>query len=321
MKSADAHGIYCVASLILFAAALCEPMATAQDHTGVACESGSASDLSRMAELARSWDFMRDRMLARAHDGDHRTRFGTLIDPSCLRGFSEERRHARTTRIEQGLAGAIAQMRTCGQSLGIIEASDVIAVLRRTRIICEPMAPGSQIASMTGLFGCPGQAVDLTARATRRYEMHVASPQSDSAPAGESQNFEEMSPDDLSALFAHEAMHVLAMNNRIWHGSPTARGKPFECEGSVFYDRVYFTQAACFPNSSWGQHFYSDNGPYQCQEVCEGALMDIDQEVIERSRRIGAYGPSDLARPYPVDEARRICQRVRERRGRFPPPQ
>ena len=328
MRSRDARRFPRIALALPLVVSLFASTVAAQDTSGTACYDGSAGDLSRMAELARSWDFMRDRMLAEARVGDHRTRFGTLIDPSCLRGFSEERRAARITLIEQGLAGAIAQMRTCGPSLGIIEAPDVIAVLRRTRIICEPMAPGNQIASMPGIMpGCPGQAVDLTARATRRYEMHVASPQSDSAPVGESQSFEEMSPDDLSALFAHEAMHVLAMNNLSWHGSLAGHREYRECEGSVFYDRIYFTQAACFPNSTWGQDFYSDDGPYQCQEVCEGALTGIDEEVIERDRRLtarsldaasGVYGPPDLARPYPAEEARRICRRIRERRGSFP---
>jgi len=280
-------------------------------------------DLERLTNLAREWDYMHDNMLAQLRAGDERTVFGTIVDEGCLRGLTPELHRARIAQLEQGLGSAIAQMHACGQALGFIETPDIISTLRRTRIRCGDLGQ-SGLGEMQIEFNCPATHLRMTATSTHRFEMTLAMPETKNGETTNGPNFETWNVTELGSVIAHEAMHVLAMNNRSWHNDLSSRAKT-GCNNSIFYDRIYFTESACFPNVRSGQEFYSDNGPYQCPEVCEAALTEIDPSVVEDNlpaqsldSATGVYGPSTVARPYPIAEARRICQRIRSHRGIFP---
>jgi hypothetical protein len=257
-----------------------------------------------------------------------------VIDETCLSGIPDAQRNARYQRIEQALGYALAQLRRCGAALGFTEVPDVISVLRRSHFFCGPGGPGA-MASMTMLY--PGGAdhrARVSAAGAHRYEISLTVPSSkDGATAeGHQRSFMDWEAPDFAATIAHEAMHVLAMNNRSWHNSITGRPK-FGCTGTVYDDRIYFTEAACFPSSMAGRVFYGENGAGRCDGVCERALTEVDPEVQAQLHPLpmptdigsaptpadgGVYGPSLLASPYARTEADRICARVRSLRGVFP---
>jgi hypothetical protein len=162
-----------------------------------------------------------------------------------------------------------------------------------------------------GELGPPGPKgrqplTEMSASADHDYEMSISI-----------RNLEGMSLEDSAAAIAHEAMHVLAMNNRAWHNEMASRGKR-GCATSLFTDRIYFTEAVCFPSSTYGSLFFSPDGGSRCDGVCEQALTTVDAEV-ERTLhptnrygdRGGIYGPSLIARPYSAHDTARICSIVR----------
>lgn len=57
------------------------------------------------------------------------------------------------------------------------------------------------------------------AGAHRRYEMTLSSPSDGASGKINASASTRMPVDDLASFFAHEAMHVLAMNNRDWHNT------------------------------------------------------------------------------------------------------
>jgi hypothetical protein len=286
-------------------------------------------DVPRIAELARGWDSMHDALPVESHpeSGDIRTPLGTVLDPSCTTGPNAANGPRIVAALERGLARALERADQCFQRLRIVEMRDVISVLRRTRIQCIQGDPNDDtIAMMRRTCRMGTNRARYSAGATHDYQMGVITPPPPlPAPTGpaadekkEAPSMLTMSPDDLGSYLAHEAMHVLAANSHSWHDSLEGR-RWNGCENSVFADRIYFTQAACFPDSFVGQGVREQRLASRCPGLCEGALTTVEASVVEQYRpatRPGdterPYGPPLAAHPYSRDEASRICTRLRE---------
>ena len=248
-----------------------------------------------------------------------------VIDSSCLTGPHQEFRAETVRSIQAGIGRAIEQSQICFDLLRIIEMPDVISVLGRTRFRCSEATGDGLVASMRRTSrtydSCGTPTSRFMAGAHRRYEMTLTAPIAGAPAKINDSASTRLQIDELASFLAHEAMHVLAMNNRDWHNNFLDDERPLTgCGPSRFEDRIYFTQAACFPQSELGQVFYAEDGPAQCPDLCLRALTEIDPEAAlmysastePGAERTSAFGPSQVARPYPLEEARRICQRIRE---------
>jgi hypothetical protein len=293
------------------------------------CASVRSEDAESIRAAARSAieaDSMGNQLLPHAQGGSKSTWIGTVVDESCFKSIPESRSEARLEKLEAALALALARLRTCGSTLGLVETRDTISVLRRTRIFCKPSGGMAEMTMILPYEKVPGGRI--SARATHQYEMLLAVPSFKVPEETQAQqpSFERWSDEDLAAVMSHEAMHVLAMNNRDWHDTLRGRAK-FGCRDSTYEDRIYFTEAACFPRSRGGVVYYANRSAWECPEVCEKALRGIDPIVAERLKPLpysapsterGIYGPPLVAHPYAEQEAQRICEKVRQLRGSFP---
>jgi hypothetical protein len=114
-------------------------------------------------------------------------------------------------------------------------------------------------------------------------------------------------------------MHVLAANNRSWHNFSDSRDSR-GCNNSLFEDRIYLLQAACFPESNYGQEIRDEeSGLQSCPQVCQRALTQTDLTssmttmsdiTTPGSGNMGFYGPSLQAVPYSRERAQAICEQV-----------
>lgn len=289
------------------------------------CVGRENTEINRIATIASEIDFMQNFDLPAVGPNEHRTRFGAVVTDTCLRGFSPARRAARISRIEMAMARSIAQLRTCQSSLHFAEIPDVISVLRRTRFSCSDSGPRGHLASMEIMHPVGGKSgYLLTSSSTHHFDMDLASVGPSRQPAPGDREFENYDLEDFAALLAHEAMHTLAMNNREWHNNMASRAKS-GCANTRFEDRIYFTEAACFPRSLEGRAFYS-GAFHRCPGLCQRALTEVDESLRSElstqgplpSGRARLVGVPVLARPYPQAEAERICSDVRHFGGRFP---
>jgi len=252
-----------------------------------------------------------------------------VIDASCLTGSRAPYREATIQRIHDAITRASEQMHRCYEHYRIVEGPDVGSILGRTRFLCQDPDGSDLIAEMRRTSrtydSCGRVLTRFTDGAYRRYQMTLSAPSSDLPAATNKSASTMLSVEELASYMAHEAMHVLAMNNRDWHNTFDPDERVTEgCTRSLFEDRVYFTQAMCFPQSEYGRSLYGEGGASQCREVCIRALTEVDAgaaltfstSTAPGSERTGAFGPSQVARPYPAGEASRICDRVAMDRGR-----
>jgi|GEM_PF-5281823 len=260
------------------------------------------------------------------HPGDEATGINLgVIDTSCLTGTRASYKDQTILSIRNAINLAIERSQICFDRLRFREMPDVISVLGRTRFRCNDPTGDGLVASMRRTSrtydACGRGLTRWMAGAHRRYEMTMSAPAAGLPDKLNSTASTNMETEELASFLAHEAMHVLAMNNREWHNTFDERERgTLGCGPSRFEDRIYFTQAACFPQSSLGRDFYSDGGAYQCAGLCNNALTGIDPEALimySASTEPGAeftsaYGPSQAASPYPSEEAGRICERIRD---------
>jgi hypothetical protein len=263
------------------------------------------------------------------HPGDAPTGIGLgVIDASCLTGEREGGRDAIIGRIQAAVSRASEQMQRCWDQYRVPVGPDVGAVLRRTRFLCQDPDGGGIVASMrrtTRTYDSCGRGLTRhTDGAYRRYQMTISAPRSGLPSKINQVASTELPLDEFASFLAHEAMHVLAMNNRDWHNSfdpavRTATG----CTSSLFEDRIYLTQAMCFPDSDYGRAFYGEGGASQCPEVCQRAVTEVDAEAAlmyaasatPGSERTGSFGPSQVSIPASTREAELLCERARRDRG------
>jgi len=258
---------------------------------------------------------------------DASTEFGLgVIDSSCLTGAHTPYRAATIRALRTALQRTAEQAARCQQRLGIIEMPDIISVLSQTRYFCQPPTGDGVVASMRRTYrtydSCGRGLTRFMAGAYRRYHMDITAPTEGLRPKINATASTALEVDELASFLAHEAMHVLSMNNRAWHNNfdPEQRTST-ACQSSLFEDRIYFTQAACFPDSDYGRAFYAENGPSQCPGLCETALAGMDPEApalygastAPGAERTGASGPSQVARPYTNPELALVCARIRGR--------
>jgi hypothetical protein len=128
---------------------------------------------------------------------------------------------------------------------------------------------------------------------------------------------------NLASDLFHEVLHYYS-NNRAWHDDPYAAHTDLGCQNSIFTDRVYFTQAACFPLSDYGQSFYGTPGSpssdpaASCGGICDAALGEVDSNSTEVTHAPYYYGGRHLvANPLSQGDRNIICNDVVGNWNRF----
>jgi len=266
-----------------------------------------ASHLDTIAHWARSNDPLKDEYLPEAKKGWFRTRMGAVLKPSCV-PFAD--------RIESALTTILTQSWRCQKHIGFQELSSILPMVRRAQIDCKKMGD-SVVATHDPehLTRNDSRWALATARFDHRYEVSL-----NTIWAADQQV-------DIAAPLFHEFLHMLSTSNREWHNESTARAR-WGCQSSLFEDRIYLIQAACFPYNFVTTSFYDPfmkgtYAPYHCTQACESALTEVDTAVIQedaRLRKTGSIprvGPSDVAIPYAASQAKDTCARIVDLADRF----
>jgi hypothetical protein len=151
---------------------------------------------------------------ARLADGSYRTRYGIVIDKSCLVPLGDKPKADPAEEMERALGTMLARTRRCGRRrlLGVVERTLYAAVERRPRFVCEDRAD------------CGGEnAAACGSRRDNRIIFRMLHARTD------------------AGLLFHELLHVGGVDNQ----NAAAHNKP-EIEANFFRDQVYFWQATCF---------------------------------------------------------------------------
>lgn len=286
----------------------------------------SAADLEAMA---------RDLNVVELAVGPDDQALGTgnsVVDSSCLTGGNADSGAAVAAKLRSAVARAVDRVTACQASLGFPGIEQITRVLGNTRFQCDPPS-GDRVAHTDTTYrrrDSAGHAYNrVAASAYGRYRIAVTAADASVAnPKDRRGMLPEIPTEELASFLFHEAMHVLPMNNRGWHDSLGSDIHDDGCSGSRFSDRIYLTQAACFPDSSLGGHFYRDGGAYACPAVCRSALTEVDDSVrtdsyqhVDALGPTGIYGPSMVSSPLPSAQVESICSRIQSRRGEglYPP--
>jgi hypothetical protein len=194
------------------------------------------------------------------------------------------------------MAYAAEQAQRCYRRLGFPEVRSAISVLRRTRIDCEDIKGSAAVATLD-----PDHL--LGTRAT--------------VMSGWSFTMDHLNVESAASHLIHEAMHWGANNNRRWHND-AERHLGAECSHSLFLDKVYLIQAACFPDSERGRDFYVGKNGLDCPGNCEAALTETDPDTISWwPRFLHPEYENILSKPMKREQAASVCKRIRDDRRRY----
>jgi hypothetical protein len=281
----------------------------AQTPNPAQCTQPSAESPASL-EWLRMIDRLGDHALRQPEPGDHPIPSGAIIGAECISGPNSARREAILARFDRVLNRAFQQAQRCQQVLNLPNVDSIISILRRTRFLCPPNLPSS-VTGMNSMdrfdpsvapFGTVNRSYDRT------YLIRLSI-----------SSLMERNEEDVASTLFHEALHSTSSNHRVWHNNALSNHQEVGCQNSIFLDRIYLMQAACFPSSSRGvMSFYSSRGAWQCPGVCERAFTEVDADVgMERAPDVltpGIIGPPLIATPRSNRETTLICDRIRSTR-------
>ena len=242
----------------------------------------------------------------RARRDDGLSEEGTLIDSSCYGragrypGFGE--------LIERAVALAVRQAERCGELIGFAEIEPAISVLRASVIDCRSRRYVKDQTWRGQSSPLRRSGVDLThwrvaLSPNPELVIELNREAFDSGPGHERSNLFNMA----ETLF-HESLHYLPTLNTHWHNDPEMGEERRSLGRSDLDDRVRFISKACFAESGVYSQFEARLNPVR--ETCETALTLVEPKLRARYDGVTIRGRSDLAIPYPRDEAERVCSNV-----------
>jgi hypothetical protein len=218
-------------------------------------------------------------------EGLHRTAQGLMVHHTCFKDVDEARKNEMLSRLEQTLSYMSVQTDRCHTLFGdenhLDDFKRIPDFLSRTVLRCRPQvgamaltqAYRTKAQEVVDVGGLPLALITVN----MDYGNFLANPLYAFDRRGE----------ELASILAHEALHGLSRNYQPWHNHFKTEGKKFEgCADSIFEDRIYLLQAACFPRSSVGEDFYF-KGAAKCENLCRKAL----HFRFDRSDRTTALAP------------------------------
>jgi hypothetical protein len=249
--------------------------------------------------------------------GDRRLSNGAVLDSSCEGSLPPQVAfHQFIADVETALALVSQQASRCSRLYGFGEVGSVPQILSRLRISCSNSL-GARTVMSTRHLQPEGLLSWNSAAFQGNYEVAIAT--QELAP------FWILSRRDRASSFFHEVLHFLPTNNREWHNQAFgSQGVYGSCSNSIFRDRVYFLQAACFPDTFAGRKYYSaaqrssDNytAGVDCPGLCQSALTESDPDVHERAFWMGDVRMYP-AIPYRIGDAEVICSRIQGANRRY----
>ncbi|HXH75564.1 MAG TPA: hypothetical protein VNJ08_11395 [Bacteriovoracaceae bacterium] len=240
--------------------------------------------LTRVAQWAEEMDNLGTTAM---RSGKTLTKFGNPIDESCFKGLSPENAKKRLARIEAGIGYAMTQAQRCWSNIGFAGTTGIIPKLRRTNINCSETKFAA--AAKMGFFHSP--------TCDHKYELVNWGNYMDTAPMRW-----------VGSTLFHEALHWSVANNRSYHNQTHTRNRK-GCDKSLYEDRVYLMEAACFPRSDVGAELYDPSfGAANCPGVCEKGLTEADSAVKFNQ----AGGEALYGHNHTPQEAKIICDKIRD---------
>jgi hypothetical protein len=242
---------------------------------------------------------------------------GGVIDSSCRSGDLGPRGDEIVEKIRRANEVVMQRLSECGPLMRLWEPQQAMEVLARTRITCSVATNTSEAGRMDWSASCDRMlATAYSPRLVGRFHMNLPVFVG-TVKDGKDPSFLAASDDENASFLFHEAMHVLAANNRSWHNSLDGRGTR-GCENSQFEDRIYMLQAGCFPQSNYGLRVRDPElGIRSCPEVCTRALTEVDADAMPAAlipnsdpTAPGFFGPSEVAIPYSRESAERACRLI-----------
>jgi len=316
---------YCLAILIYL---LPFQISFADDLKTCSLPSANAT-IQQISDWAKVIDYIgKDTQLKKPSEDEYGSPlFGSIIGKSCFSGKWNQpiARSLFIDRFEKMLAYTMAQVGRCYQKIGFTELSNVIPILRRTRFECEKIEGG---ATMRNALVRPKPFVipslySVNTNYDHEYKIII-----------DPEAFLEHSIETLAARLTHEALHSTAANNLADHNGAFKDKNAAGCTNSLFEDRIYFIEGACFPLSHNGHLFYLGlNVPKQpgdipsqagapamlCPDVCQKALTHVDDlnafykgGATKTTDLLSSVGPSLLAKPYSPSEVKIICAKLHD---------
>ncbi|MBI3542546.1 MAG: hypothetical protein HY075_04650 [Deltaproteobacteria bacterium] len=267
----------------------------------VCSEADPAWNLTQLAKWAESVDYLAQGAMRVAGKGEYQTRFGSILDTSCLDGLSKAERDRRIGRFENLLAYTLAQTQRCAEVLNLPQAASVVSALRRTRFSCV------DVIKSNPEFGAFEATNYNTGANSSKYEVSALKSAIDKSPFASS-----------ASLLFHEALHFGTNNNRCWHGKAQTQAG-VGCADNLYRDRIYFLQGACFPDTVRGHDIYggpADPGVAGCPRkpgdpnICYAAMTEVEPGAIPFGDKL-LYGDDALAIPMKPKAAELFCKNVK----------
>jgi hypothetical protein len=264
--------------------------------------------------------------------GDYRSPLGFIIRRSCFSGPRADKKEVIIKRYENMLGFMLQQVSRCYKLLGFPQIESIPSLLRVVELTCAARKGGDDAQSYTEpfqnfewkpsnkIFGLTGYSANSLGR--REIEINIDEGRDLSAPI-----------ENLSSLLLHELLHFTASMNRSWHDTWEQSHQEDGCENSLFEDRVYFLQAACFPQSGYGLRLYGkwkktqiENGRsswkvksalLDCEGLCHKALGEVDSiesfmKAYPELRQIYKVGKMQIAKSMHKKTREILCGRTHQ---------
>lgn len=224
-------------------------------------------------------------------------------------------------KVNELQALAIRQATRCkatynSESLNKI-IDDAIRYMKETKYTCVGNL-NSGVAATAGITGF-GKKKTKQVRIADIYQLGSVIGSSPIAP-NYTKGYNDSNHEGAAILF-HESLHFTESDNTQWHHHPRERNI-YGCSDSLFEDRVYFIEAACFPLTPRGRELFIQKkgaakdpttlySAADCSNICKSAFQNVDTSKM-KSLMAALGRTSESAKPFTPGEVQNICQGVSE---------
>ena len=261
---------------------------------------------------------------------DYVSSLGFVVRGSCFAGKRAEKKQEIIKKFENALAFVLQQTSRCYKNFGFPQLVSVPSLLKTIEFICaesnEEHGARAHVRPDQTLVRVPTHKLfdytDFHANSLglRRVEINIKN----------NQDLTETTETYAGLLF-HELLHFTPSHNRAWHES--AQRRPENCTESIFADRIYFLQSACFPLADYGLRFWGGwinegaaegkekwklpSAILDCKNLCERGLGETDsmESILKTSPWMkNIYKTNNLVvgKPLPRQYIKTTCASIHE---------
>lgn len=245
-------------------------------------------------------------------DEDYSSPLGFVVRASCYSGARAKKKDEIIRRFNNVAGYMLQQTSRCYKLLGLPALPSIPSLLRTVEFKCASYAAETDAKALTepkqDLYWYPlhrlFSSTSFHANSIGRHAIVVNT---------DKDRDQTMAVETMASLLLHELAHFTPSNNRSWHDAELGAHKEYSCDKSLFADRVYFMQAACFPQSYYGGVLYGL--PLLKCGVCEKALGSGDSvdAIFKAYPHLGRmYKAKEMyiGKPIPKRERGVICNRL-----------